>query len=143
MLDSEPLEEFPAWTWVPGTLMQARGFSPDRFLLFERRFLVVPQHGIAGRFSGLAEPIDYRWPAVVVEQKVPLPARGVLVPIGYGLGLVAIGLLQGRRLPELLRRAGFTVIEVRRWGWEAPHRVAAKMLGEHLDQVPSCVVAEC
>jgi hypothetical protein len=141
-MDSDPLDEFPAWTWVPGTLMHARGFSPDRLLLFERRFLVLPQRGVAGRFSGLAEAIDYRWPVVVVEQKVPLPVRGVLVPIGYGLGLVGIGLLKGGRLPELLRGAGFKVIEVRRWGWEAPHAVSEKVLGENVDQVPPCVVAE-
>lgn len=141
MPDSEPLEEFSPWTWVPGAVMRARGFSTDRFLLFEGRFLVVPQRGIAGRFSSLTEAIDYRWPAVVLERKLPTRFTGALAPIGYGLGLVGIGLLEGRRLAGSLKAAGFTVIEVKRWGWEAPHTVSEQVLGGYVDQVPPCVVA--
>jgi hypothetical protein len=141
MVNSAPLEEFAAWTWVPGAVIRARGFSTDRLLLFEGRFLVVPRQGIAGRFSALTEAIDYEWPAVVVERKLPMLLTGLLGPIGYGLGLVGIGLLESRRLAGSLKAAGFTVIEVRRWGWEAPHVVSEQVLGGYVDQVPPCVVA--
>ena len=82
------------------------------------------------------------WPAVVIERKLPTFMPGVLVQVGNGLGLVATGWLEGRRLAESLKAAGFNVIEVRRWGWEAPHTVSEQVLGGHVDQVPPCVVAE-
>jgi hypothetical protein len=96
---------------------------------------------MAGRFSGLTETIEYTWPAVVVERKLPIRDAGILIPVGYGLGRVAVGPLGSRRLAAALRSAGFTVIEVNRWGWEAPHTVSEYDLDGYADQVPACVVA--
>jgi hypothetical protein len=97
---------------------------------------------MAGRFSGLVEAVEYSWPAVVIERKLPTLASGVLVDIGGRLGLVAVSSSwSGRRFAEVLKEAGFAVIEVKRWGWEAPRPVSAAALGGYVDQVPPRVVA--
>jgi hypothetical protein len=49
---------------------------------------------------------------------------------------------EGRRLRAALERAGLMTIEVRRLGWEAPHRVDATVLGAHVTDLPRVVVRE-
>jgi hypothetical protein len=40
-----------------------------------------------------------------------------------------------------LAEAGFSLVDVARWGWEAPHPVPRAQLGGYADQVPAAVVA--
>ena len=139
--DQAPLDAFSAWTWVPTTTLRARGFSTARLLLFPRRFVVIPRSERLGRLLDLPASIDYEWPAVVIERQLPTLQAGVLVDIDGRLGRVIVRPPSGRRLAAALRAAGFAVIDVKRWGWEAPHQVSKADLNGYVDQVPASVVA--
>jgi hypothetical protein len=129
-------------TWVPDAQARARGFSTGSLLVYPGRFVVVPMSERLGKLLSLPELIEYEWPAVVIEQELPTLAAGVLVDTGGRLGLVAVGSSwTGRRLAEILNEAGFAVIEVKRWGWEAPHTASEAELGEYVDRVPPCFLA--
>jgi hypothetical protein len=94
-----------------------------------------------GKLLELPARIDYDWPAVVIERQLPTLQAGVLVDIDGRLGRVIVRPPSGRRLAAALRAAGFAVIDVKRWGWEAPHQVSKADLNGYVDQVPASVVA--
>ena len=136
-----PFEEFSVWIWAPRALFRLRGVNTGWLRLFQQRFVVDARWDL-GRLFNLPETIEYAWPAVVMVRLFPLINSGVLVDIDGRLGLLGITRLSRRRVVDALRAADFAVIEVQQWGWEKPHRVPAAALGEYVDQVPSCVVAD-
>jgi len=134
------VESFKVRVWEPPYLRaRVRGVSnatlyvrPGRFTLEARRFYQ--------RIGGWQE-IEYEWPAVVVETLLPLGGPGLLFEMSGKLARCALP-RQGARLRHVLHRAGFSVVEVRRWGWEAPRLVDPSVLGEHVGGVPRAVSSE-
>jgi hypothetical protein len=103
--------------------------------------VVIPRSERLGRLLDLPASIDYEWPAVVIERLLPTRQAGVLVDIDGRLGRVIVRPPSGRRLAAALRAASFAVIDVKRWGWEAPHQVSKADLNGYVDQVPASVIA--
>jgi hypothetical protein len=104
---------------------------PGRFTVEARRF--------CQRIGGWRE-VEYERAAVVVERLLPLGGSGLLFEMSGKLARCTVP-RQDARLRDALKRAGFSVVEVRRWGWEKPHLVAASLLGVRAAGVPRAVVS--
>ncbi len=135
----EWVETFNVWVWEPpyfrprvrGLCNAALYIRPGAFTVEARRFYSY--------ISGW-RAVEYRWPAVVVETLRPLGDPGLLFEMSGKLARCQVR-RDGARLRQALDSAGFAVIEVRHWGWEKPHPVAASELGGHAGSVPRSVVA--
>jgi hypothetical protein len=136
----DAIEQFSAWVYEPGPLMgRPRGYwtadmwiRPHALLVRARRIRVF------GRLLHFDE-IGYGWPTVVVEHFKPFRIPVVLIEIDGELGGVHVR--NRARLRSGLERAGFKVIERLVWGYEAPRPVPRDALGDHVNDVPGCVVA--
>jgi hypothetical protein len=132
---------FPAWVWQPRTLVRLRGLgyatsdiwiTPGRIVTESRR------HPLLGMRH---QRIEYNWSTVVGETVTPyLFMPGLLVDIHGQLGKVVVS---GRhRLRRALADAGFNVVDIKRLAWvEAPLPVPRQILGDHINEVPECVIA--
>jgi hypothetical protein len=138
------LAEFLAWLWAPPRgRSRLRGLATVRLAVLPGRLVITPRlkHELLNYVLGIPPVIEYEWPAVVIDRLRPTGMAGVLVEVKGELGLVGVGFSSRDRLADVLRAAGFAVVERTRWGWEAPRRVAAAQLGEHVDHVPACIRA--
>jgi hypothetical protein len=78
---------------------------------------------------------------VVIQRLRPLAVGpSILFEMNGELASCLVWWFDGERLRHALRRAGMTIIEVSRLGWERPHRVGIEALGEHANEVPKVVV---
>ena len=93
-----------------------------------------------GRWLRASSELDYDWSAVVVERHRPVPDVGVLVDIDGALGRVAVRGGGRGRLRGALEAAGFEVVEVIHWGWEAPRAATLEEVGAAAARLPACVV---
>ena len=128
-------KEFSGWVWKPDSV-RIRGMSTAQLEVYPGGFTIRPRV-LLQRWSDWPV-VDYRWPAVVIETLIPLGGPGLLFEMSGRL-VKCVVRWNGDRLRQALARAGLTVIEVRRWGWEAPRVVPADALGEHASDVPRAV----
>ena len=90
-------------------------------------------------------PVDYRWPAVVVQRlvwfhKTMFPAwASVLVDVQGQLGSVTVPFGARNGLADLLSAAGFDVVQVVRRGWEAPQSLVATDYPHLVGRIPACI----
>ena len=135
-----------AWVWVPWRTFRVRGIPTAYLDVFPGRLHVRAEPALR-RLSGVPD-FDYVWPVVVVERLlllgiVPLPGGlGLLVDLGDALARVSVAFVRRRTLVNVLRQAGFEVVEVCHAGWEAPHAATRRELGVHVEQVPLALIAE-
>jgi hypothetical protein len=135
------VETFNAWVWRPPSFSwRIRGISTAALDVYPGGF-TVRAVGLERRIFGWGE-IEYGWPAVVVETSLPGCDPGLLFEMHGELARCALAPWARRRVVAALERGGLTVIPVRRWGWEAPHKVRAGVLGEHVTRVPRVVSAD-
>jgi hypothetical protein len=138
------IAHFPAWVYEPNRLLRYRGFATNDLWIFPNRLVVVPR-----RLKPFPRPhgfkdVEYSWPTVVIETLrptgKPLGTSQALIEIHGQLGSVSV---RGRRrFRRALQQAGFKIIEVTHWGWEAPHQVPARILGAEVGNVPPSVVSQ-
>ena len=138
---SPVLSSFSAWVWTadPAETNWSRGASTARLLVRRRNLEVVP--GRVGRFFQTTPHLTYAWPVVVIEHHRPLPTVGVLVDVHGQLGRVGVRRGSRGRLRGALETAGFGVVEVTYWSWEAGKPVSVAELGAAVELVPPSVVA--
>jgi len=134
---ADQAEWFQAWLWDPRFQTHGRGFATVRLGVRPGGLTLFPRHA-ESLIHGWDEPIEYDWPVVVSEQLLPLMSRGLLVDVRGAAGLCIVR--HDRALRESLARAGLTVIEIRRWGWDSPRRVHALELSAHIADVPRSIV---
>ncbi len=115
-----------------------RGLSNATLYVRAGRFTLRARR-LYDRISGWRE-VTYEWPAVVLETLLPLRSPGLLSEMSGKLARCGLRYEAGRLRPAL-NRAGFSVIEVKHWGWEAFRPVAAAALGGHVADVPAVVIA--
>lgn len=141
--ESFALSVFRAWLWVPHARVRLRGLATVQLAVFPRRLVVTPRWQIDQLNWALDIParIDYTWPVAVIERLRPAGGAGVLLEVDGALGRASVGLADRGRLAEAVSAAGFEVVEVTHWGWEAPRAVGTAELRADEDQVPTCITA--
>jgi len=125
------IASFPATLSDPRFMSQPYGFSNVR-LDVQAGVLTVFPSPAETLMHGWWDPLEYRWPAVVLERLRPLPHTCLLVDVHGSFGFCAVR--QDGPLREALAAAGFDVIDVA--GWDMPRRVRRDDVGDRFDQVP-------
>jgi hypothetical protein len=134
------VETFNVWVWRPPSFSwRIRGISTARLDVYPGGFTVRPIELERLMFGW--DDVEYRWPAVVLETHIPTWDPGLLFELRSELARCGLKHWDRRRALAALERAELTVIEVRRLGWEAPHRVHSDVLGPLVEDVPEVVVA--
>ena len=128
-------EWFSAYLDDPRGALHDRGFFNARLGVFNGGLVIVPS-SLNVLLHGRPDPIEYRWPAVVLKTR-PLSLHAVLlVDVRGQTGACVV--YDSSRLRLALSRSGMTVIEVRRARMTG--RVQPRDLGEHVNDVPPSVV---
>jgi hypothetical protein len=138
---SPVLSSFSGWVWTadPAERNWSRGVSTARLLVGRGNLEVLP--GRVGRFFQATPHVTYAWPVVVIEHHRPLLNVGVLIDVHGQLGRVMVRRGSRGRLRRALETAGFGVVQVTYWSWEAGKPVSVGELGAAIELVPPCVVA--
>ena len=124
-LDATPLARFSSWVYDPHATMRVRGIPTATLLVYPRLVRVVP---VSLPRSLTVPAVDYQWPSMVVQRlvwsyRLNLPGFAtVLLDINGRLGS-AMAVVRNGRLSQVLREAGFDVIEDTVRGWETPRPV--------------------
>ena len=135
---SDEVEWFSAWLWDPRFAMHIRGWSTVRLGVRPRGLTIAPGQ-VETLLHGWRAPIEYDWPVAVLERLLPFASRGLLVDVQGQAGLCIVHRVEALR--EALARAGVSVIEIRRWGWDMPRRIRLEELGtHHQDELPPSIV---
>ena len=125
-------EAFKAWVWSPpgarrlGQLnVRQRGYA--------NAVLEIHPAGFTVRANRL-EQIAYGW------RQAEYGGPGLLFDISGDLARCSVRFQRERLLPAL-ERAGLAVVEVRRWGWEAPQQVSRALLGVDAGEVLDSIIS--
>jgi hypothetical protein len=130
---------FSAWLWHPQFTSYIRGLSTAQLHVVPG-LLVVRATRAEARVHDWTE-IRYQWPTVVLDTHLPLRGTGILLDGADLAGFVPRLAVRGAgRLRNALTRAGFTIVEVRRWGWEAGRQIPRSALGAHAERVPPPII---
>lgn len=137
------LAVFSAWLWVPHAQVRLRGLSTVRLAIFRNRFVVTPrwQADQLNRVLGIPARLDYTWPVAVIERLRPAGRTGVLLEVEKELGRASVGRLAQSSLDEAMSAAGFEVVRVTHWGWEAPRALGGEGRQIHGSQLPPSILA--
>jgi hypothetical protein len=150
---NEPEQVFSVWVWdtttvsawFPGRHMrQLRGLPNANLTIGAGRFTLEPgsiYRRLGQHMSRWTEQVDYAWPAVVIETLRPTGGPGVLFEMFGELSRFTARRGERSTVRAALAEAGFSFVDVTRWGWEAPHPVPRATLGGYVDHVPAVVVA--
>lgn len=139
--DANPLAVFNGWLWVPHARVRLRGLATVRLAIFPRKLVVTPRWEIDQLNFTLRIPprLEYAWPTAVIEHLRPTGQAGVLLEVDGSLGRASVGLSARSRLAESARAAGFDVVHVSHWGWEAPRALSEAELPKRERRVPACI----
>jgi hypothetical protein len=137
--DAATVPSFSAWLWHPQFTSYIRGLATAHLHVTPGQ-LVVRATRAEARVHGWTE-ICYQWPTVVLDTLLPLRHTGILLD-GADLAefVPRLGVRGASRLRDALTRAGFTIVEIRRWGWEAGRQVPRSALGAHTERVPPTII---
>jgi hypothetical protein len=139
-----PLAQFSSWVYDPGATMRVRGIPTATLLVYPRLVRVVPV-SLPGSLTVPA--VDYQWPSIVVQRlvwsyRLNLPGFAtVLLEVNGQLGS-AMALVRQKRLSQVLREAGFDVIDDTVRGWETPRPVRLRDYPDHQGLLPRSVLVE-
>ena len=137
--ETQTIAWFSGWLNDPRFLSQARGFSNVRVGVREGGLVIVPTK-VETLLHGWTKPVEYDWPAVVLQRRWLLFSAAILVDVEGRAGLCEVR--GAARFLAALERAGLSVVTARVTVWDGPRRVRLTDLGGHAKDLPRCVVRQ-